>query len=111
MLSSSSGSHWFHHMGLKANVNTADHDVHPICTIIFFLHKSLNHENIWANLIKGALMTEDIYTDECADPTQNFTVELPCRMVERIERYARDKGTSVGNVMIEALDGLLRNVD
>jgi hypothetical protein len=32
-------------------------------------------------------------------------------MVERIERYAREKGTSVGNVMIEALDGLLRSVD
>lgn len=52
-------------------------------------------------------MTEDINTNECADPTQNFTVELPCRMVERIERYAREKGTSVDNIMIEALDSLL----
>jgi len=56
-------------------------------------------------------MTEDIKTDECADPTQNFTVELPCRMVDRIERYAREKGTSVDNVMIEAIDVLLRRVD
>lgn len=56
-------------------------------------------------------MTEDINTDECADPTQNFTVELPCRMIERIERYAREKGTSVDNVMIEALDTLLRRLD
>jgi len=56
-------------------------------------------------------MTEDIDTKECADPTQNFTVELPCRMVERIERYAKDNGTSVGNVLIEALDGLLRRGD
>ena len=40
-------------------------------------------------------MTEDINTDQCADPTQNFTVELPCRMVERIKQ----------------LDGFLRRVD
>jgi hypothetical protein len=56
-------------------------------------------------------MTEDINTNQCADPTQNFTVELPCRMVERIERYAKEHGTSVDNVMIEALDSLLRRVD
>ena len=56
-------------------------------------------------------MTEDMNTKECADPTQNFTVELPCRMIERIERYAREKGTLVDNVMIEALDTLLRRLD
>jgi hypothetical protein len=56
-------------------------------------------------------MTQDINTNECADPTQNFTVELPCRMVDRIERYAKENGTSVGNVLIEALDDLLRKVD
>jgi len=53
-------------------------------------------------------MTNDINANECADPTQNFTVELPCRMVERIERYAKEKGTSVHNVLIEAIDVLLR---
>lgn len=57
------------------------------------------------------MMTEDFKTNECADPAQNFTVELPCRMVERIERYAQQNGTSVGDVLIEALDGLLRRVD
>ena len=56
-------------------------------------------------------MTEDINPNECADPTQNFTVEVPCRMVERIERYAKENGTSVDNIMIEALDSLLRKVD
>ncbi len=56
-------------------------------------------------------MTEDTNTNECADPTENFTVELPCRIVERIERYAKENGTLVGNVLIEALDGLLRRVD
>lgn len=56
-------------------------------------------------------MTEGINTNECADPTQNFTVELPCRMIDRIERYAKEKGTSVDNIMIEALDSLLTRVD
>lgn len=56
-------------------------------------------------------MAEDTNKNECADPTQNFTVELPCRMVERIERYAKKNGTSVGNVLIEALDSFLRRVD
>jgi hypothetical protein len=53
-------------------------------------------------------MTQDINTNECADPTQNFTVELPCRMVERIERYARENETSVDSVLIEAVDAFLR---
>jgi hypothetical protein len=53
-------------------------------------------------------MTQDMNTNECADPTQNFTVELPCRMVERIERYARENETSVDSVLIEAVDAFLR---
>ena len=56
-------------------------------------------------------MNEDINTNECADPTQNFTVELPCRMVERIERYAKEKDTSVDSVLIEAIDVLLRRTE
>jgi len=54
-------------------------------------------------------MPKDLNPNECKDPTQNFTVELPCRMVERIERYAKEKGTSVDNVLIEAIDVLLRS--
>lgn len=54
-------------------------------------------------------MTEDI--NECADTTKNLTVELHGRMVERIERYAKENGTSVGNVLIEALDVFLRRVE
>jgi hypothetical protein len=53
-------------------------------------------------------MTQDINTNECADPTQNFTVELPCRMVDRIERYAGENETSVDSVLIEAVDAFLR---
>jgi metal-responsive CopG/Arc/MetJ family transcriptional regulator len=52
-------------------------------------------------------MTKDTMANECADPMQNFTVELPCRIVERIERYAKEKGTSMPSVLIEALDSFL----
>jgi hypothetical protein len=44
---------------------------------------------------KGTQMTEDTKSNECSDPTQNFTVELPCQMVERIERYAKENETTV----------------
>ena len=40
--------------------------------------------------------------------TQNLTIELPCRMVERVKRYAKENGTDVAGVLIEALDRFLR---
>lgn len=53
-------------------------------------------------------MTEESMTEKCSHPTQALTVELPCQMVERIERYAKNNETSVTGVMIEALDSFLR---
>lgn len=52
-------------------------------------------------------MTEEI-KDQCQDPTGTLTIELPCQMLERIERYARENNMDIPGVMIEALDGLLR---
>ena len=52
-------------------------------------------------------MTEKT-TDQCQDPTQSLTIELPCKMVERIERYAKENGATVTGVVIEALDSFLR---
>ena len=52
-------------------------------------------------------MTEET-NDQCQDPTQSLTIELPCKMVERIERYAKENGATVTGVLIEALDGFLR---
>lgn len=46
--------------------------------------------------------------DQCKDPTENFTVELPCRLIERMERYARENNTTVTGLVIEALDSFLR---
>ena len=44
----------------------------------------------------------------CSDVTQQITIHLPCRLVERIEKYANENGNSVTGVVIEALDALLR---
>ena len=53
-------------------------------------------------------MTEEL-KDQCQDPTQTLSIELPYQMVERIERYAKENGATVAGVLIEALDCLLRN--
>ena len=53
-------------------------------------------------------MTEEL-KDQCQDPTETLTVELPCQMLERIERYAKEHETNIAGVLIEALDNLLRN--
>ncbi len=52
-------------------------------------------------------MIEDI-KDQCQDPTQSITIELPCPLAERLERYAKENGTDIPGVLIEALDGFLR---
>ncbi|WP_022667551.1 hypothetical protein [Desulfospira joergensenii] len=54
-------------------------------------------------------MKEENISKECSDPTQTFTVELPCQLAERIERYARESGTPISGVLVEALDNFLRN--
>ena len=52
-------------------------------------------------------MIEEI-KNECVAPTDTLTVELPCQMIDRIERYAKENGSSVTGVLLEALDSFLR---
>jgi hypothetical protein len=52
-------------------------------------------------------MTIETQEKVCSDPTQSLTVELPCQLVERVERYANENGT-VDGVLIEALDSFMR---
>lgn len=52
-------------------------------------------------------MTKESITNECTDPTQSLTIEIPCGLVERIERYAKENRSTVTGVMIEALDKFL----
>ena len=53
-------------------------------------------------------MTEESGCNENSDPTQTLTVELPCQIVERVERYSKKNGATVAGVLIEALDSFLR---
>jgi len=52
-------------------------------------------------------MTEETESNECSDPAQTLTVELPCQIVERVERYSKKNGATVTGVLIEALDSFL----
>ena len=52
-------------------------------------------------------MTEDL-NDQCLNPTDSLTVELPCQLIDRLKRYARENDTSVSGLTIEALDSFLR---
>jgi predicted DNA-binding protein len=42
------------------------------------------------------------------DNTQQITIHLPSRLVERAEKYAKENGNTVTGVVIEALDSFLR---
>lgn len=57
-------------------------------------------------------MTNDTtHMNECTDPTQSITIELPCAMAERVMKIAEDQGTDLSNILIEALDHFLRSAD
>ena len=45
----------------------------------------------------------------CSDDTQQITIYLPCRLAERVNKYAKENGNSMTGVVIEALDFLLRS--
>ena len=56
-------------------------------------------------------MSEQSDAVTCDDDTQQFTIHLPCRLAERAEKYAKEKGYTVTGVAIEALDTFLRRPD
>ena len=55
-------------------------------------------------------MTDDL-NDQCLNPTDSLTVELPCRLIDRLKRYVRENDTTVSGLMIEALDSFMRQQD
>ena len=57
---------------------------------------------------EGEMMDKDTILNECKDPTQSITIELPCAMAERILKIADEKETTLSNILIEALDSFLR---
>ena len=44
---------------------------------------------------------------KCSNDTEQIVINLPCRLIERAQKYADEHGNSVTGVVIEALDALL----
>ncbi|MFC1489033.1 hypothetical protein ACFL6B_04205 [Thermodesulfobacteriota bacterium] len=53
-------------------------------------------------------MDSDDFKIQCADITKEFNINIPCRLAERVEAYASKNDTTIGGVIIEALDTFLR---
>lgn len=53
-------------------------------------------------------MNSKNFKDQCADPTRELIINIPCRLAERIETYASKNGTTITAVVIESLDIFLR---
>lgn len=53
-------------------------------------------------------MTDRSETVTCSNETQQFMIHLPCRLAERVDKYAKENGNTVTGVVIEALDTFLR---
>jgi len=43
----------------------------------------------------------------CADDTEQIIINIPCRLAERAQKYAKENGNTITGVVIEALDALL----
>ena len=44
----------------------------------------------------------------CSGDTEQIVINVPCRLIERAQKYADEHGNTVTGVVIEALDALLR---
>jgi hypothetical protein len=54
-------------------------------------------------------MDRENFEDQCSDLTKEFTVQIPCRLAERVEGFASANNTTIAGVVIEALDTFLRS--
>jgi len=54
-------------------------------------------------------MKRDEILNECSDPKQSITIDLPCEMATRVQKLADENTTSLSNIVIEALNAFLRN--
>ena len=54
-------------------------------------------------------MKRDDILNECSDPKQSVTIDLPCEMATWVQKLADENKTNLSNIVIEALDAFLRN--
>lgn len=53
-------------------------------------------------------MPKNSVSDQCTEDTQEFIINIPCLLAERVEKYAAETGNTIPGVVIEALDNLMR---
>jgi hypothetical protein len=56
---------------------------------------------------KGYHFARQTRFKQCDDDTEPIVINIPCRLIERAQKYADEHGNSVTGVVIEALDALL----
>jgi transposase len=59
-------------------------------------------ERIASNMVKKN------FKEQCSDLTKEFNIQIPCRLAERVEAYAKENDADIAGVVIEALDTFLR---
>jgi len=54
------------------------------------------------------VMDNKNFKDQCSDINKEFNIQIPCRLAERVEAYAKENNTDITGIVIEALDTFLR---
>jgi hypothetical protein len=49
----------------------------------------------------------DNASSKCLDDTEPIVINIPCRLIERAQKYADEHSNTITGVVIEALDALL----
>jgi len=53
-------------------------------------------------------MDKKDYERQCTNSTQELSIQIPCKLAERVDAFASKSGSTITNVVIEALDIFLR---
>ena len=53
-------------------------------------------------------MENESFKDQCSDMTKEFNIQIPCRLAERVEAFAKENDADITGIVIEALDAFLR---
>ena len=65
------------------------------------------YESSRTKFLIGTTMSNPSPSIKCTDETQLITIHLPCRLAERVDKCANVNGSTITNVVIEALDAFL----
>lgn len=52
-------------------------------------------------------MQKETDPNKYTDATEQIVINIPCRLAQRVQRYAKEHDSTVEGVVIEALDAIL----